>query len=921
MDKQHYPLSEKEQIAQLVLDNVLDGIITIDKNGMIESLNPAAESIFNYSSNEVIGKNVKILMPEPYKSEHDKYINNYLQSGVAKIIGIGREVVGKRKDGSSFPMDLAVTEFKIGDHMHFVGIVQDITERKATEAKLQQALQDDFRHTVKNLQGLVFKYNKNDHGNFVYTLSEGKLAQDLDMATEKVYNKKPTDIYHQELAERLVTHFTQAYQGLHTNYEMEYLGKSLYISLSPIMENGNVKEVVGSGIDMTDRKRMEEALAEARDQALEASDLKSQFLANMSHEIRTPMNGIIGMTDLLRDTALDEEQQESVNIIHDSAQSLLTIINDILDFSKIEAGKMKIDRVAFSLTSLIEGIAEILLSKARSKELSLLTFIDPAIPKRLVGDPIRLRQILLNLTDNAIKFTDQGSVVIRAVLTKTHSEKVSIHFAVVDTGIGLTSEEERRLFQPFVQADGSTTREYGGTGLGLAISKRFVELMGGEIGLESEKSKGATFWFNLPFNVVKSVAEESLDDANSATLESFHILVADDDPAELEILRQYLSSWRVTISESENGIDALSTLKQKINNGRPFDIAIVSLGKSGMDSSMFAEVIEKDTDLSDTKMILITNTDKDKTKQRLRSGYTTYLHKPVKQTQLRDCIVGLMNQKAKSVTASNPPDAITDTNQSDSPNPTKKQKANSPFILLVEDNPVNQKVARYQLNKLGYTVDTATNGKEAIQKIHQHFYSIVFMDIQMPEMDGIEATKAIREIQGEKRHITIIAMTANAMQTDKERYLQAGMNDYLSKPVTIELLEKILSKWLKKEQNTDDQHTEKNSEAPIDLEKLKSVYGDDNDAIKEFLNVFVTTTPELLDQLQNYLQMQDSKQASKAAHGLKGSSAVVEATQMVSLSNAIEQSAKQNNWSRAEKLFKKLLLSFEEMKSFVEKNL
>lgn len=761
MALQHHS-SEQEKIAQLVLDNVLEGIITINSLGIIESFNPAAKAIFGYTADEVIGKNIKMLMPEPYKSNHDGYLHNYLESGIAKVIGIGREVIGKRKNGSTFPMDLAVSKFYIEEYIHYVGMVQDISERKSTEAALQKALKDDLKHTVKNIQGLVFKYEKNDVREFIYTLSEGILAQDLNMTTEKIRNQRPGDIYQHELASFITTNYEQAFTGTYVNYVMNLEGKAIYVSLSPIFEHGIVKEVVGSGIDMTDRIKIEEELALTRDKALEASKLKSQFLANMSHEIRTPMNGIIGITDLLSDTNLDVEQKEFVNIVHDSAQSLLTIINDILDFSKMEADKMEIDCVIFQIKPFVEGIAEILLSKARSKGISLLTFIDPAIPKQLYGDSVRLRQILLNLADNAIKFTEQGSVMIHAQLVKNSADHSNIYFSVIDTGIGLTEQELERLFQPFSQADSSTTRKYGGTGLGLAISKRLVELMDGEIGVESEKNNGAVFWFNLSFkNDVKT--------ANS--------------------------------------------------NGKAKTV--------------------KSTDFSNQRQNLGTH------------------------------------------------------------------------LLLVEDNPVNQKVATYQLKKLGYSVDAVTNGKEAIEKIHIHSYSIIFMDIQMPEMDGIEATKIIRAMRGAKGETPIIAMTANAMQADREKYLDAGMSDYLSKPVTLGQLEKILDNYINK--------TERGGPA-IDVQKLKNTYGNDEEILKDFLLTYTTSTPRLLAELQGYLIEKDRKSASETAHGLKGSAVVMEATQAASLSQTLEKSIKQEDWTAAEEILEKLVQAFREVVEFVEKN-
>lgn len=756
---EHDHRSEKEQIAQLVLDNVLDGIITINKKGVIESFNPAAEKIFGYTREEVQGRNVSMLMPEPYHSEHDTYIESYLRTRVPKIIGSGgQEVVGKRKDGSIFPMYHAVTEFMLDHEPHFVGIFQDITERKNTERALNKALKDDFKHTVRNLQNLVFKYKKDHRGDYLFTLSEGKLAEELQLTTEDVLYKTVKDIFPEDLASKLHGYFAQSYKGEPVHFEMTYQDKVLYILLSPILENGNVVEVVGSGINITYRKKVEEALSLARDQALEASELKSQFLANMSHEIRTPMNGIIGVTDMLFDTALNPEQIEFVRIINDSAQSLLTIINDILDFSKMEAGKMKIDDVEFDCFGLVDSISEILLTKAKSKGLSLLTFIDSGIPRRLYGDPLRIRQILLNLTDNAIKFTAHGSVVIRVHLQKDEEKGVTLRFSVIDTGIGISHEEQSRLFQAFVQADGSTTREYGGTGLGLVISKRLVELMDGQMGVESEKEQGSTFWFQLP-----------LRRANAP----------------------------------------------------------------------------------------------------LKSAETV--------SEVRD-------------------------------NDAGKEMGIKPLVLLVEDNPVNQRVAHFQLNKLGYQVESALNGLEALEKLEKGTYSLVLMDIQMPVMDGVEATKKIRKMATFNQAIPIITMTANAMKNDKERYLSLGMDDYISKPVKLDQLRAVLEKWI---------ITPISRNQPINMKKLMDTYGDDESMIKEFLGVFIDSTPDYLEQLQSAIDERKADLVKEIAHGLKGSSAVIEAQSFSLLSGAIETAARAQDWEEIEDNNQRLLDLFDTIKIFV----
>lgn len=911
---QNKPQNEWDQAAQLVIDNVLDGIITINRQGIIESFNPAAERIFGYASEEVVGRNVSTLMPEPYKSEHDTYVDNYVNTGKAQIIGIGREVTGKRKDGSTFPMDLAVSEFFIGEDIHFVGIVKDITERKETEAALEKALRDNFEHTVKNLQNLIFKLKKDKHGKIVYKLMEGQNAQEIGLTTASLFNQTPADIFPAYMAAPLESYHERAFEGENVNYEWSFAGKVFYISLSPIFEGSLVSEVVGSGIDITDRKKMEEALALTRDQALEASELKSQFLANMSHEIRTPMNGIIGMVDVLMDTPLTDEQQEYVHIIRDSSQALLTIINDILDYSKMEAGKMTVEQVPFLPTPLVESIAEILLPKARHKGISLLTYIDPSIPRSLLGDPGRLRQILLNLSDNAIKFTTEGSVLIRAILRKIDDEgKAVIHFAIIDTGIGLSDEEQSRLFQPFVQSDGSTTRKFGGTGLGLAISKRLVELMGGEIGVESEKENGSTFWFNIPFPIPSSLEENSERTIDTA-MENLRILIVDDHDDEREILEKYVNSWGMFSTSFENGIEALAELQKAAINNTPYDLVIVHLENPGMNASTFYQIVKQTPYLSNVHFILIS----DLTENKKEAAYDAYLSKPVKQSQLFDCIANLV----RPVEEEEEDTAEQEKDRPDRHTPSPKVVNQHHPILLAEDNPMNRKVAFFQLEKLGYAADVVTNGREAVEKAAEQDYALILMDIQMPEMDGVEAAKTIRRNTSSKKRIPIIAMTANAMKSDREKYLKAGMDDYLSKPVKLEKLRETLERWMPKDETRPAVKVDTNAfdeeNAPISLPRLQDSYGDE-EMVNELLTIFLTTTPGMMENLQQSIQAKSGEAAKETAHSLKGSAAVIYADTFTQLSKEIEQAAKAGHWEMALSAYERLSSHFEELKRFIQR--
>jgi len=537
--------------------------------------------------------------------------------------------------------------------------------------------------------------------------------------------------------------------------------------------------------DVTERKRKNFELETARESALAAVRAKGMFLANMSHEIRTPLNGIIGMTDLLLETSLNETQSKYTKIVQDSGQGLLAIINDILDFSKIEAGKMKLEVIGFNPAATVEGQADLLTSQALGKGLSLMTYIDPKVPTSLRGDPGRISQILLNLVSNAIKFTEKGSVVIRVKPVIDGSDVFTLRFSVEDTGIGLTPSGQSRLFQPFTQVDASTARQYGGTGLGLSICKHLVELMGGQIGVDSEFGKGSTFWFSVPLAVESSMpVKRSL-----AKLKDLKVLVVDDDPPAGEIMTAYLESWNAKVSVTKNGIDALSLMRSEANAQRPFDVAIIDKRMPGMDGFTLAETIRADQQLSDTKLILVTAFNhSSQAELALKSGFSTYLTKPIKQSELYDSIVDVLHKDQS-------PESLTHSISSE--RDVVHLKSGGVRILVAEDNSVNQLLVLSQLKSLGYSAIAVANGREAVEAVSSIPYDLVLMDCQMPEMDGFTATQAIRKLeQTTGRHITIIALTANAMKEDQERCLQSGMDDYMSKPLRKDTLAKVLERWL-----------------------------------------------------------------------------------------------------------------------------
>jgi PAS domain S-box-containing protein len=806
-----------------------------------------------------------------------------------------------------------------------LGAAQEITERKIAEVALQTI---DEKHSalianigdvigIMDIDGIIKYKSPNIEKYF------GWNPEDL-IGFDAFYTVHPEDI------ERMSKVFQKVLEKDNTLETVEFRYKCkdcsyIWISLTAVncVVNPAINGVLLNYHDISLRKNAEAKLQEtnrfleeATIQANNANRAKSDFLAIMSHEIRTHMNGIIGMISLLLDTKLSDEQMQYARVVRSSSDSLMFLINDILDFSKIEAGKLDLETLDFNLRHTIEDSVDILVIKAREKGLKLDSFIDPELSVFLKGDPGRLRQILINLTDNAIKFTEKGSVTLHTSFESEDDSKVLIRFTIIDTGIGIPGEKQAILFSPFTQADSSTTRKYGGTGLGLAISMQLAELMGGTIGLESEPGTGSTFWFTASFE--KREPGDLSASPVYANLSGLKVLVVDDNNTNRLLVTSLLSVWGCRFDEAVNGVQALSLLEKASRDSNPFDVALLDMQMPIMDGAELGLRIKESRILRNTRLIMMTSMGKRGDAARFAGiGFAGYLNKPLRQGDFHDCLALVAGRKQG--------ERLSTTNVLVTRHRVSELRRSKFRILLAEDNSTNQLVAMKILKKLGYHVDVVTNGKEVLEAIANRDYNLVFMDCQMPEMDGFEATRKLRQKEIKGTRLPVIAMTAKALQGDREKCIEAGMDDYLSKPVEPAKIDSMLQFWLNKnlEETNEDDYAILESVDDLDVsiwdkQAFLNRTMRDTEMVEELLAIFFKDMPSQIKDLTAAVQAQDTVQASGIAHRIRGASANMSSNALTKTSDEIVVAAEDGDTEKLTRLLALLINQFAELREIME---
>jgi PAS domain S-box-containing protein len=946
---------ERVSAQGALLESAAAAIIIIDEAGRIVLVNTGAETMFGYTRQEMIGQQLEILLPRRSAETHVHERNSFFTRPRVRSMGIGLDLVGRHKDGHEFPIEVGLSYTQTEQGMLAMSFIIDVTERRRGE--MQRRLMERAIDAATN--GIVISDAQKPDMPIIYVNPAFERITGYSRAEVVGRNCRflqADDRDQPALDEmRAALREGRSCQVMLRNYRKDGTLFWNELALAPVHdEEDRLVNYVGVQNDVTERKHADEQLARKNQEldtalmaAEEATRAKSEFLANMSHEIRTPLNAIIGMSGLLLDTNLTAEQRDYAETIRTSSDSLLAIINDILDFSKIEASRLELEQQPFDLRVCIEESLDLLAPTAARKDLELGYLIDNDVPLTLIGDVTRVRQILVNLLSNAVKFTDHGEVIVNVSAKETEIEngdsrldgrdlgleigdsavnrqssivnpKSSIQnqkspvfvltFAVRDTGIGIPEDRRERLFQPFSQLDASTTRRYGGTGLGLAISMRLCELMGGRIWVESPgvPEQGSTFYFTL-----KAEAADTEDISGAAgvptELTGRRALIVDDNATNRLILMRQIEPWGMTGRETATGREALEWVQQ----GETFDIAILDVRMPEMDGLTLARELYK----LRPEMPLVILTSMGRREPELSNlKVSAFLVKPIKPAQLYRVLTASLRGQSM------PSNAVAPRERGATSFDTHMGMRHPLRILLAEDNIVNQKVAVRILERLGYRPDVVANGLEVLQALQRQSYDVVLMDVQMPEMDGLETTRRIVQRWPRDKRPRLIAMTAYALEGDRERCIEAGMNDYISKPIRMEELVKSLEqsqparKLPRPEQAQPTLREVPGDHPAVDQTVLANLRTVLHDEAGEVVAIFLENGAKLLEEMQLALSRQDSSAMEHAAHTLKSSSATFGALALSALCKELELLGRQKQLAGAEEKVRCAESEFERVK-------
>jgi PAS domain S-box-containing protein len=874
------PEAERDRaLLEALIDCSPTAIAALDPDGRVTRINPAFESLFGFTPVEAAGRAINDLIVSDAQLDAAQEFDQSV--GVGGVVTVATERC--HKNGSMIPVRVSASGITEGEHAGSIfAMYDDISDLKRAQDELRSA-DERYRSIVNASTDLIWEIDLDGRWTF------------LNPACEQIYGAAPETLIGQPLADRATPDRAdeerarfrallsegKALHDVETEHRtVDGRSRNLSFSALPIRDAaGQVVGAHGTARDVTARAEARAELERAREAAEEATKAKSSFLANMSHEIRTPLNGVLGMVELLMDSDLDAEQMRMAEQIWTSGHALLYVINDVLDFSKIEAGQLELDEVAFDLHHLLPSVTRLMAVSAYDKGIELICDVGDEVPRRVVGDPTKLRQVITNLTANAVKFTHEGEVAVTARTVGQNGNTVQVRFSVRDTGIGIPEDRVQAVFQEFRQVDVSTTRRYGGTGLGLAISTRLADLMGGQLDVTSEEGEGSEFHFTLALEIADE-PEDAPKRVNLKPLEGQRALVVDDNPTNCNVIAGMLRSHGVHVDTLTHPERALAWL---LDNRGPesVDLVILDAHMPAMDGFDLAQAIrdEKGLDHPPELMMLTSGGSRGDAQRCQELGIQAYLTKPLDRTELLEVVAGVCGRDHGQVERAS---LITRHSIAEGRRTLR--------VLLAEDNPVNQQVAASMLRRRGHDVEVVDNGRLAVEAVQKGSFHVVLMDVQMPEMDGLEATRRIREIANAEA-LPIIALTAHAMSTERDQCLAAGMNEVLTKPFKPHDLFRTVEGWVPETDPGADEGEPKAARVDLDGFRADLAVGGIEDMESMILDTFVQDAPKKMRDLNTALSRSDVDGVRKAAHAYKSAAGTIHAGALQRLLEELEQAA------------------------------